>query len=651
MYIQHNMAAMEANHSLKRNQGSKLKSLEKLSTGYQINRAADNAAGLTISEKMRAQIRGLNQAERNIQDGIGFVQTAEGALSEIQDMMHRIHELAVQAANDTNTPEDRECLDDEIQMYKEEIDYMFRETEFNTIKIWDTHTNNKVQIGIERRQALKLQSFSSKTFRVTETNKGAIAYSGYTIQVQGTDSGDPATYGFKVSWEGWNKKQYSSKLISWDEATAGRTFGMNLSDHIDLDRYPELKGIDFRIAWTAEETAAIDDIAASIDGVRFSSGESSSESTKLNQTSPGVSFSISTSYLAELASDRNVDAYDTAWMEPAPTGTTNVITQPSYTNPQENTGWKIHFTMPNIGLVTASSYDIDYYSNDSDADAEGLWWRWVKPVNASRYKSTLLHGPDRGNGNLLGVTDCITDSAGNGDSLTKNAKGSGMVRVYFDIKKDSGNFEYEGRQSNYIGSMTMSIAVSHNDTEESIMNKVKAALNRNTIFDVFEGNEKQGTPYTTYGYVYSASARQHLIDTPVYKTNHDRVIQAGANAGQLIHICYDSLRLMNLGIQDSNVLTRKEATQTIAAVQSASEIISGQRSLFGAYQNRMEHAKEVDAGTAENLQAAESRIRDADMADEMVNNARVAIMEQSMQAMLASANRQVEGVLNLLEGR
>lgn len=205
MYIQHNMAAMEANHTLKRNEGSKLKSLEKLSTGYQVNRAADNAAGLTISEKMRAQIRGLNQAVRNIQDGIGFVQTAEGALSEIQDMMHRVHELAVQAANDTNTPEDRECLDDEIQMYKEEIDYMFRETEFNTIKIWDTHTNNKVQIGIEKKQAVRMQSFSTKTFRVTEANKGAIAYSGYTIQVQGTDSGDPATYGFKVSWEGWNK--------------------------------------------------------------------------------------------------------------------------------------------------------------------------------------------------------------------------------------------------------------------------------------------------------------------------------------------------------------------------------------------------------------------------------------------------------------
>lgn len=649
MYIQHNMSAAVANRSLKKNEGCKLKSLEKLNTGYKVNRAADNAAGLTISEKMRGQIRGLNQAGRNIQDGIGFVQTAEGALSEIQGMMHRIHELAVQAANDTNTPEDRECLDDEIQMYKEEIDYMFRETEFNTIKIWDTNTNNKVQIGIEKKQAVRLQSFSTKTVRVTETNKGAIAYSGYTIEVQGTDKADPATYGFKVSWEGWNYKKYSTELISWKDATAARTFGMNLSDHVDLVAHPELKGIDFPITWTAEEAATVDDIAACINGVTFTSYVYSSEGIKINQTYSDVSFSVSTNYLAELASGRNVDKYDTTWIEPALTGNTNVITQPSYTDPQENTGWKIHFTMPNIGKVTATSTYIDYNASDRDAAAENLWWKWSHYSDGSKYIASLWHIPDRGQGNLLGVTDCLTDYNNNGDSITKNANKGGRIDIRFDIKPDSGSFQYEGRKETSIGYLYMYVTVKDEDTEESIMNKIKAALNKNTIFDVFEGNEKQGTAYSTTTDIYSASAKKHIIDTPVYKTNHDRVIQAGANAGQLIHICYDSLRLMNLGIQNSNVLTRQEATKTIAAIQGASEIVSEQRSLFGAYQNRMEHAKEVDAGTAENLQAAESRIRDTDMADEMVNNARIAIMEQSMQAMLANANRQTEDILALLQ--
>lgn len=648
MYIQHNMMAASASRSLKENEKTKLKSMEKLNTGYRVNRAADDAAGLAISEKMRAQIRGLNQACRNVQDGISFVQTAEGALWEIQDMMHHIHELAVQAANDTNTPEDRECLDAEIQMFKEEIDYMFRETEFNTIKIWDANTRHKVQIGTEKKQALKMQITSSQSFRVTETNKGAIAYNGYKIEVQGTSKKDAENYGFKVTWEGWNKKQYSTELISWDNL-GERAFGANLSDYVDTDTYPELKGIDFKISWTSHETATIGDIAASIDGVRFSSGVSSSESTLVNQSYSGVSFSISTNYLAELASDRNADAYDTSWIEPAMKGTTNVITQPSYTNPQEDKGWEIHFTMPNIGLVTATSASISYSSPDRDDDAENLWWKWIYPKNSPKYKSGLTHYPDAGQGSLLGITDCITDSAKNGDSLTANAKNGGTISVSFNITPDSGSFDYEGRQGTSIGTMYMYVTVNNNDTEESIMNKIKSALNTNTVFDVYEGYENNGSPYTTTSYAYSATANTHIIDAPVYRTNHDRVIQAGANSGQLIHICYDSFRLINLGIADSNVLTRQAATQTIAEVQAASEIISEQRSLFGSYQNRMEHADAVNANTAENLQFAESRIRDTDMAEEMVRNAKASILEQAMQAMLANANRQIEGVLTLLQ--
>lgn len=217
MYIQHNIAAETANHFLRKNTRTKLKCLERLSSGYKINRAADDAAGLSITEEMRAQIRGLDQGERNVQDGISFVQTAEGALSEIHSMMHRMHELAVQAANDTNTAEDRKALDMEFQQYKKEIDDIFLEAEFNTIKIWDVNTNHKVQIGVEPKQALQFVKHSvnnRQSFRVTEVNKGAIAYNGYTIDAQGTDKSDLANYGFKVKWEGWNKKQYESELIS-----------------------------------------------------------------------------------------------------------------------------------------------------------------------------------------------------------------------------------------------------------------------------------------------------------------------------------------------------------------------------------------------------------------------------------------------------
>ena len=660
MIIQHNMAASGTNRMLNENEKTKLKSLEKLSSGYKINRAADNAAGLAISEKMRSQIHGLNRAERNVQEGINFVQTADGALSEIQGMMHRIHELAVQAANDTNTDEDRAFIDEEIQMYKDEINYMFEETEFNTIKIWDTNTNNRVLIGTERKQAVKLTNFGTRTFTVTKTNKGTIAYggsdsgnsshTGYIIEVQGTDETDAANYGFKIKWEGWNKNQYSTDLISWDNV--GRDgFRCNLSDYVDTAAHPELAGIDFPIGWTAEETATIDDIAASIDGVGFNSLVTSSESVSVNQSVSGISFYINTYYLAELASERDMENYDTAWIEPAQSGTPNVIDMPSYSDVTEDKGWKIHFNMPNIGLVTANSKDIDYICHESDTIYENLWWKWETYSDSTKHKVYSWHTPDRGQGTLLGVTDCITDSGNNGDSLTRNSRTGGTIKVIFELTSDGGLYSYEGRTSNNnkVGFIQMNITVKKDDTEETIMNKIKSVLNEHTIFDAYEGNQNQGTPYHATASAYHATERTHIIDVPVYETMHDRAIQAGANTDQAIHIVYKSLRLMNLGIHDSNVLTREAASQTISDVQAALNIVSEQRSLFGAYQNRLEHAELEDANTSENTQMAESRLRDTDMADEMVINAKATILEQSSQAMLVQANRQKEGVLSLLQ--
>lgn len=191
--------------------------------------------------------------------------------------------------------------------------------------------------------------------------------------------------------------------------------------------------------------------------------------------------------------------------------------------------------------------------------------------------------------------------------------------------------------------------VDANDTETTIMDKIKATLNDATVLDVYEGYESSGKPYYTTAYAYSSDAKTHVIDVPVYKETLDKGIQAGANANQLIHIVYDSLRLGNLGIEDSNVKTRKEATQTIAEIQAASEIISAQRSLFGAYQNRLEHAELVDSNSSENLQSAESLIRDTDMAKEAMENAKNSILEQAGQAMLAQANRQTEGIISLLQ--
>ncbi len=137
MFVQHNMSAMNANRNLGVSTGALSKSTEKLSSGYRINRAGDDAAGLAISEKMRGQVRGLERASTNSQDGISLIQTAEGALTETHSILQRMRELAVQAASDTNTDDDREQIQNEINQLTNEVDRIATTTEFNTKKLLD----------------------------------------------------------------------------------------------------------------------------------------------------------------------------------------------------------------------------------------------------------------------------------------------------------------------------------------------------------------------------------------------------------------------------------------------------------------------------------------------------------------------------------
>jgi len=149
MVVQHNMTASNANRMLGVTTSAQAKNTEKLSSGYQINRAADDAAGLTISEKMRSQIRGLTQASKNAQDGISAVQTAEGALSEVEDMLQRMNELAIKSANGTNTSKDRAAIQEEVTALQTEIDRVQTSTSFNTKSLLNGafSQGKKLQVG------------------------------------------------------------------------------------------------------------------------------------------------------------------------------------------------------------------------------------------------------------------------------------------------------------------------------------------------------------------------------------------------------------------------------------------------------------------------------------------------------------------------
>jgi flagellin len=174
MVVQHNLTAMNANRQLGITTNAQAKSSEKLSSGYRINRAGDDAAGLTISEKMRSQIRGLNKASSNAEDGVSLIQVAEGALNETHSILQRMNELATQAANDTNTTADRGAIQAEIDQLTSEIDRISSTTQFNTMNLIDGSFSGKcLQVGALCGQGI--------TISIKSMNASAIQVKGLSV--------------------------------------------------------------------------------------------------------------------------------------------------------------------------------------------------------------------------------------------------------------------------------------------------------------------------------------------------------------------------------------------------------------------------------------------------------------------------------------
>ena len=178
MVVQHNMQAMNANRQLGVTTDSQKKVTEKLSSGYKVNRAADDAAGLTISEKMRSQIRGLTQASSNAQDGVSCVQTAEGALAEVHSMLQRMNELAVKAANGTNTSADRLAIQKEVSALASEISRVAQSTQFNTLNLLNgsfSGAGKTLQVGTAnvsaQRITIKISKMDASTLGVAKDGK------------------------------------------------------------------------------------------------------------------------------------------------------------------------------------------------------------------------------------------------------------------------------------------------------------------------------------------------------------------------------------------------------------------------------------------------------------------------------------------------
>ena len=232
MVVQHNLTAMNSNRMLGVTTSAQAKSTEKLSSGYKINRAADDAAGLSISEKMRKQIRGLTQASSNAQDGISAVQTAEGALNEVQDMLQRMNELAVKAANGTNSEDDRNYIQDEVNQLIKEIDRVSTTTKFNETYL------------LKGDDTVKFTNPGGTAVNVTDGTDGAnnakIEFSIAGIKTEGGKS--DATFNVLG-------KNYSVRV---EEDDTNETVAKKLADAINADKLSDDNAGEFKATSAAD---------------------------------------------------------------------------------------------------------------------------------------------------------------------------------------------------------------------------------------------------------------------------------------------------------------------------------------------------------------------------------------------------------------
>lgn len=472
--IQHNLSALNVNRQFGMVMQRTAKCSEKLSSGYRINRAADDASGLSLSEKMRRQIRGLQQASRNIQDGISLCQVADGALFETHSILHRMNELSVKAANDTNQAADRAAIQNEIDALFEEIDRIANTTTFNE-QIYPLHGGSGVR-------SVTLSSALSGNLTIEEyTQKSTFYYH-------------------------------------------------NTRPNVDVTS----------------------------DGITYKPGE--------------------TFYVTGL----HLQGSDTMWMEDQLMG---ILDQNG--NP--------------IDAIHGNIYKTSYNSlrlSDLKEDANGYIYYHLRPDSSSLNPNDTWHiqSPPAGwDGRLY---------------LVVNTSPSG--------KKEVGLQPYP----------------SHSYSTGSLYTEPGASGH-----------------YSASGYTYEY-LKGPLSSAGSSASDSGRLwIQMGADPGNGMFLSLVDATANGLGLSKKslNVSSRDNAGNAIDQIKNAIETVSRYRSQFGAQQNRLEHGMAIDENTAENTQAAETRIRDLDIADEMLLYSQNNILAQMGQAMLAQANRQTQSLLALLQ--
>lgn len=490
MRIQHNIAALNAYRNYTVNNDNVSKNLQKLSSGYRINSASDDAAGLAISEKMRGQISGLDQATSNANDGISLVQTAEGGLNETQSILQRMRELAVQSSNGTYQDDvDRENLNKETSALKTEIDRISSSTQFNKINLLDGSLNQSVGYltGTVDSQAVTIQGLPADST---------------VVFVGGSTDGAGAT-------------------AAWNNDTKTMTVTLNETDS------------------TTSKAYTSSDIQTALN-----SATGTNAPTNMKFSAAG---NVNSGFGATLLTSTTVSTYNAA-------------------------------TKAAVGSTANKAYSVDV----TKAGATG--------VSSIAFNNTTV-GASLSSGTLtIGLDSTKTYSS---DDLTKMVKAAGI---------DGFSFDFEGEVTG-------------------------AAI--------------------TAGYGASVS----VTDGKGTLGGNGLTFQIGANgtSDQQVSLNVADMSSKGLGISGVSIANQEDATSAIATIDNAINTVSGTRADLGALQNRLEHTVNNLGTTSENLTSAESRIRDVDMAKEMMDMTKNNILSQAAQSMLAQANQMPQNVLQLLK--
>ena len=548
MVVQHNLNAINANNKMVMNVSGTKKATEKLSSGYAINRAGDNAAGLAISEKMRSQIRGLSQATKNANDGISLIQTAEGGLNETHAILQRMRELAVQSANGTYQDDtDREAIQLEVDALKSEIDRISTSTEYNGMKLLD----------------------------------GSLGAAESTTE-----------YGPRYG-----------VLLSANTATGGK-----------LEKNASLEGST---------------LTSSIAGVKVS--------------------------LADTAS--GVGGENAEWSADGKTLTLNLKKGQTYTQAQVN-DLIANATQAKDSDQSAPIPEVDFTLKSgvfTFSDAESYTTQTGKRADSGEVdlKTALMTGGTK-------MNDTYADSI----KFTSNNYGEDARKITISTDVAAGKEWVEKTSTSdnegtgiKDGEFTLHLSTGVEYTEQDI----EAILKENGLDYDITLTDQTAAPdgdKVFYAQTKDVDIAVDMATTAGAGLGKDKAVsggkgltfQIGANGveDQRVTLAVNDMSSTAIGVAGADVSTQASANKAIEMVDAAVKTVSMQRAGLGALQNRLEYTVNNLTTTNENLTAAESQIRDTDMASEMINYTKFNILQQASQAMLAQANQQPQSVLQLL---